>query len=830
MSKKLLYFAVIVFFTACAGNAMAEANLVAHWKMDEPNIVDPRRIDDYSGNGNHGIFKSLKAGVSPPLVDGGPARYAPGLLDNFLDINGRWRPDEHSFESVTVPDDDTLDFGTGDFTISMWFDMMGGSYSPLLNKGAPGGPGYELCIGVNKDLYFAISDGTNVTECTTAELGVGWLEHYNWEHFAAVRDGSTLKLYHNGELVGTETVITTGSIDNSQELLMGRDADADLTKHTSGWDDAEWAAHPWVDGQYDDVRLYNKALSPSDFNTIFPYAWGFSPADHAENVLSSKNLSWEDGSVSTKYDVYLGTDDDDVYNANTTTPLGVYKGRVIGDANTYDITSLNLETSYYWRIDSLDDANNVLWTSKIRKKISGIWYDLVWEFTSAGLKAASPSPTDESVNQSKDSNLAWMAGNGAVSHDVYFGTDEVAVTAAGRLLADINADGHINFLDFSVIAEQWSTNPGGAEPSADLDGNGNVNYVDLDIFADDWLQPQTFKGNQPAENTAYDLPTLSLDTTYYWRIDELDSGGETVKGDLWEFKTMPVADPLLFCYFEGGGEFGVFLAYSYDGLHWAKLNGGNPIVTPTIGTVMRDPCILRGPDGTFRMVFTGGWTDTDFGYTSSTDLINWSTQKAVTVMQNEPLTENCWAPEVFYDDVEEEYMIFWSSTVPGKFPETDGQGPSSLNHRIYYCTTTDFETFSDSALLYNDGFNVIDATIVKDANQYVMFFKDETNFPVGYEKNIKLAFSANAQGPYGPASEPITGDYACEGPSAIKIGDSWYVYFDKFLESVYGAVTSPDLENWQDISGQTDFPDSFNHGTVFAVPMDILNNLLVNGQ
>jgi hypothetical protein len=136
--KSLLFSAVIVLLLACAGSAMAEANLVAHWKMDEPNIVDPRRIDDYSGNGNYGIFNSLEAGVSPPLVDGGPARYDSGILDNFLDINGRWRPDEHSFESVTVPDDDTLDFGTGDFTISMWFDMMGGSHSPLLNKGTPG--------------------------------------------------------------------------------------------------------------------------------------------------------------------------------------------------------------------------------------------------------------------------------------------------------------------------------------------------------------------------------------------------------------------------------------------------------------------------------------------------------------------------------------------------------------------------------------------------------------------------------------------------------------------------------------------------------------------
>ena len=226
------------------------------------------------------------------------------------------------------------------------------------------------------------------------------------------------------------------------------------------------------------------------------------------------------------------------------------------------------------------------------------------------------------------------------------------------------------------------------------------------------------------------------------------------------------------------------------------------------------------------MVFTANISPLGFGYTSSTDLINWTTQKAVTVMANEPDAVNCWAPELFYDDVEEEFLILWSSTIPGRYPETDGQGPSELNHRIYYCTTTDFVTFSESALFYNDGFNVIDAAVAKYNNRYVMFIKDETNTPFVPEKNIKMAFSTNAQGPYSSASAPITGSYWCEGPSPIKIADTWHVYFDKYVEGQYGAVTSTDLENWQDISNQMTFPSSFNHGTVFAVPSEILDNLL----
>jgi len=298
----------------------------------------------------------------------------------------------------------------------------------------------------------------------------------------------------------------------------------------------------------------------------------------------------------------------------------------------------------------------------------------------------------------------------------------------------------------------------------------------------------------------------------------------------------------LFSYFDGTGASGVFLAYSYDGLRWTELNGGKPFIKATIGgafswgdtgdsMVTRDPCIIRGPDGTFHMVFTAYVAPLGFGYTSSKDLITWSEQKTVWVMQNEPNAVNCWAPDLFYDEVKKEYLILWSTTVPGKYPETDGQsnnGPPAPghNHRIYYLTTKDFKTFSESKLFYNDGFNVIDASIVKDKDRYVMFLKDETNLPFVPQKNIRIAFSDKPQGPYGPASKPITGNYWCEGPAAIKIADNWYVYFDKYIEGKYGVVTSKNLKNWKDISDEAVFPESCNHGTPFEVPCEILDKLL----
>ena len=288
----------------------------------------------------------------------------------------------------------------------------------------------------------------------------------------------------------------------------------------------------------------------------------------------------------------------------------------------------------------------------------------------------------------------------------------------------------------------------------------------------------------------------------------------------------------LFSYFKGDGEDGLHLAYSYDGLTWKPLNKDKPLLEPEVGhdKLMRDPCIIRGRDGRFHMVWTVSWREKGIGYANSTDLLHWSPQRYIPVMEHKPKAQNTWAPEFFYDDVKEQYLILWATTIPGRFPQTDGQGSSKLNHRIYCTTTRDFKTFSKARLFYDHGFNVIDATIVKDGKRYIMFLKDETNIPFTPQKNIRLAMSEKAEGPYGPPSPPITGEYWCEGPSAIKIRDTWFVYFDKYREHRYCAVISKDLKTWQDISDEVNFPKGTRHGTVFEVSKAILSPLLAASQ
>src|SRR5690606_15037993 len=109
-------------------------------------------------------------------------------------------------------------------------------------------------------------------------------------------------------------------------------------------------------------------------------------------------------------------------------------------------------------------------------------------------------------------------------------------------------------------------------------------------------------------------------------------------------------------------------------------------------------------------------------------------------------------------------------------------------------------------------------------DRFLMFLKDETRHPPA--KNIRMATSARAAGPYGPASPPITGDYWAEGPTAIRANGRWVVYFDKYTENAYGAVASVDLEDWEDISDRVKFPAGARHGTVFRVSEELLEGLL----
>jgi len=297
---------------------------------------------------------------------------------------------------------------------------------------------------------------------------------------------------------------------------------------------------------------------------------------------------------------------------------------------------------------------------------------------------------------------------------------------------------------------------------------------------------------------------------------------------VWSGIATAQSEVYMFSYFIGNGEDGLHLAYSYDGLKWEILNNGESFLTPELGKdkLMRDPSICQEPDGTFHMVWTTGWWDKTIGYASSKDLVNWSEQKIIPVMMHEADAKNSWAPELFYDDASETYYIYWATTIPGRHKEiSTSESEKGLNHRMYFVTTKDFKTFSETKMFFNPDFSVIDAAIIKDFNgEYMMIVKNENSNPP--EKNLRVTKTSSMQSGFPiEVSKPVTGDYWAEGPAPLRVGEYIYVYFDKYADHKYGAIRTKDGENWEDVSDLVSFPKETRHGTAFKVDKTVLDNI-----
>lgn len=278
----------------------------------------------------------------------------------------------------------------------------------------------------------------------------------------------------------------------------------------------------------------------------------------------------------------------------------------------------------------------------------------------------------------------------------------------------------------------------------------------------------------------------------------------------------------LYAGFKDPGDKGIWFSTSTDGLKWHELNNDQPwIALPEGMPRMRDPFITKDPRVGYHMIWTIG--NQRLGYAHSNDLVHWSPPRTISVMADNPHVLNVWAPEMIYDNKSKSWFIYWSSTVDGQFPETEGQVKNNKNHRIYYMTTDDFHEFSAVKLFYDPGYPVIDATLHFENGKYTMIVKDERDIPL--KKQLKLTTSENILGPWQPLSEPMTESWT-EGPSIMKLADKYILYFDHYNGgSGMRALESHDLKTWIDISDQVLFPEGSKHGSFIRIDAETYNNL-----
>lgn len=274
-----------------------------------------------------------------------------------------------------------------------------------------------------------------------------------------------------------------------------------------------------------------------------------------------------------------------------------------------------------------------------------------------------------------------------------------------------------------------------------------------------------------------------------------------------------------FCYFKSHDQHhpGLRLAVSADGLAFEAVRGGAPLMAPTVGEnrLLRDPHILKDPKAPwFHMVWTTAWEGVTVGYARSRDLLHWEGQVAIPVMADVPGTRNVWAPEIEFDAQRGEFVIFWSSTVRGRFSDAAGTSEDGYNHRIFCTRTRDFQRFTPAQVLFDPGYSVIDASFHRSGGKLRMFFKDERLKPE--RKCLQWCEAETPLGPFGPISEPFTRAWV-EGPAPYQRGDETVVLFDSYRDNRFEAAATRDFKTWRDASAQVRVPAGASHGSVFSI-------------
>lgn len=201
-------------------------------------------------------------------------------------------------------------------------------------------------------------------------------------------------------------------------------------------------------------------------------------------------------------------------------------------------------------------------------------------------------------------------------------------------------------------------------------------------------------------------------------------------------------------YFKSDGDEKIYQAATSgnDFFTFSPVNGGKAVITSTTDTKgLRDPFILRSHNGDkYYMVATDlciscgtGWGDAQskgslkIEVWESTDLVQWTrTNGADTgITVNQPAAGMTWAPEAYWDDALQSYVVFFSSRLYSDATKTNSD---KLYARVFSVITRDFRTFTAPPATWQDtGYARIDSTITKIGDYYYRFTKNEEGGAAG---------------------------------------------------------------------------------------------------
>ncbi|MFC1794801.1 LamG domain-containing protein, partial [Planctomycetota bacterium] len=507
----------------------ASADLVMYWPLDEGTGAT---AVDVSGNGNDGTIT-------------GTANWVAGQNGLALDFDGT---------STSIEIDNEVARGT--LSIALWIKprdipYTDGYYAVWHSNGWTGGT-IHLHLRASTSLLNAdFNTGPDVTSTTV-------LEEDEWYHaVVTVTD----------EGAGASTMYINGLLEAEGSGGSGGDFMGPGIFGT--WSDGARYYH----GLMDDIRIYDHVLSEDEVLVAMAgkgqsYASAPTPKDGALHSDTWVSLSWNAGEFAASHDVYLGESFDDVNDGAADT----FRGN-LGSETTFYIAGfpgyaypdgLINGTTYYWRIDEVNEAEP-----------NSPWKGDVWSFMIPPKTAYEPVPAEGAESVALNVTLTWTPGFNAKLHYIVIGEDydEVndtvqgtpngpATYSPGSLKLAKTYYWRVDEFDGAAThkGEVWSfttlgavSGPNPADDAIDVKPTVILNWVagaiaashevyfgmDADAVKNATTASPEYKGPKALGDESYDPGMLTLNTEYFWRIDEVNgvNPDSPWAGNVWSFST-----------------------------------------------------------------------------------------------------------------------------------------------------------------------------------------------------------------------------------------------------------------------------------------------------
>ncbi len=515
MTNKLTYLLILLVLSLAASTS---ADLVAHWQFDESS---GSIAYDTSGNSNNGTLK-------------GDPQWVPGRIGGAIQLDGI--DDYVDIGSVGIS-------GIDQRTIAGWVKAdttdipAGTSVFGFVPDGDTDGTYYDI----------EVDDAGNYVIFVGGWEGIFMPVDTQWHHFAVTYTGEGGSWFLDGQLIDS----SEGEVGTIDYVRIG----------------ARTSNSNYFPGLIDDVRIYNTVLTLTEIKKLMAgsRAYDPSPADGVLYLDTWASFGWLPGNTAVSHDIYFGENFTDVNDGAAET----FKGNqteeyfIAGLPESPSPDGLIPGTTYYWRIDEVEADE----TTKHKGD--------VWSLTIPSKIAYNPDPADGAEFIDPVKILAWTPGFDAKLHTVYFGENFHDVNNASggfpqgptTYNPDLLKPGKTYYWrvdEFDTVntnkGNVWSFTVQGAVESLNP-SNGAVDVTQTVVLSwspsdhaashqvyfgpdkvalrdADTSSPE-YKGDMDLGSQSYDPGKLEWDTTYYWRVDEVNNANADSPwiGPVWSFTT-----------------------------------------------------------------------------------------------------------------------------------------------------------------------------------------------------------------------------------------------------------------------------------------------------